>query len=306
MKADLLIFDGRHLLWRTSDAFRDLSAEVGDQVIGTGGIYGFLSVAIRVYQRYGGKVVVAWEGHGNFRRDIYPDYKRKDEPDEDTLELIRDMAGQEKRLMAILRALGVEQYLGKGCEADDVIGRLAHEASKDGKAVIIYSGDSDLRQLIDDNIRTVSPGYRGDDTVYDKYKVLEKHGVPPGYVADLKALAGDSSDNIPGIKGIGPVTASKLIQAFGGINKVIKAASKATKEEWPVGERFRKPIIEQADDIKLFKRLTTIGTDLDWVCVTPKKNKKTLLAHFMAYRFKSLLAPAEMHELMEMGDVVQD
>lgn len=306
MKADLLIFDGRHLLWRTSDAFRDLSAEVGDKVIGTGGIYGFLSVAIRVYQRYGGKVVVAWEGYGNFRRDIYPEYKRKDEPDEDTLELIRDMAGQEKRLMAILRALGIEQFLGKGCEADDVIGRLAHEASKDGKRVIIYSGDSDLRQLVDDNIHTVSPGFRGNDTVYDKYKVLEKHGVPPSGIADLKALAGDSSDNIPGIKGIGPVTAAKLIQEFGNVKDVIKAAKEVDKEKWPVAERFRNPIIEQASDIVLYKRLTTIGRDMDWVYVTPRRNKKTLLSHFMAYRFKSLLAPAEMHELMEMGNDIQD
>ena len=302
MRADLLIFDGRHLLWRTSDAFRELSAEVGDDVIGTGGMYGFLSIATKIHQRYGGESVVAWEGHGNFRRDLYPDYKKKAEPDEDTLALIHDMAKQEKRLKAMLRLMGVRQYYGDGCEADDVIGRLAKEASERDQIVIIYSGDSDLRQLVNDKVYTASPGFRGSqDTLYDKEAVLDKHGVPPGYIADLKALSGDNSDNIPGIRGIGPVTAAKLVQSFGPVGKIIKAAESGEKIKWPVAERFKEPIINGADDIRLFKKLTTIRTDMPWKEITPKRDKALLTKHLMAYRFRSLLASSEMCELMGMA-----
>jgi len=302
MKANTLIFAGRHLLWRTSDAFKMLSAEVGDETIGTGGMYGFLSVAIKIHQRYGGESMVAWEGHGNFRRDLYPDYKRKDEPDEETLALIQDMAGQEKRLKAMLRLMGVRQYYGDGCEADDVIGRLARESEVEGNVVVIYSGDSDLRQLITEQVYTASPGFRGaQDTLYDQERVLEKHGVPPGYIADLKALSGDNSDNIPGIRGIGPVTAAKLIQAFGPVKKVIKGAKESSKDEWPVAERFRASIIEGADDILLFKKLTTIRTDMPMKAIKPKRDKGLLIKHLMAYKFRSLIASSEMFELMRLA-----
>jgi DNA polymerase-1 len=265
-------------------------------------MYGFLSIAIKIHQRYGGETLVAWEGRGNFRRDLYPEYKQKDEPDEELLAIIQDMAEQEKRLKAMLRLMGVRQYYGDGCEADDVIGRLAREAEAEGKVVVIYSGDSDLRQLITEQVYTASPGFRGaQDTLYDQERVLEKHGVPPGYIADLKALSGDTSDNIPGIRGIGPVTAAKLIQAFGPIGKVIKGAKTADEEKWPVAERFRKSVMEGAEDIRLFKKLTTIRTDMPMRPIKTKRDKTMLIKHFMAYKFRSLIAASEMHELMRLA-----
>jgi DNA polymerase-1 len=302
MRADTLIVDGRHALWRTSDAFKMLSVELGDKIIGTGGIYGFLCLMIRIHQRYGGKTVIAWEGNDNFRKKLYPLYKNKGTMDEDQINLIEDMREQEKRLKAILRLLGVEQYYGVGCEADDVIGRLSVERSEDeGNLVVIYSGDSDLRQLVKSNVIVASPGYQGSkDVIYDEERVLDKHSVIPGYIADLKALSGDSSDNIPGIAGVGPVRAAKLINKYGTTENIIKSAIDNDKD-WPLGERLRKLVVDEKDNIKLYKELTTIRTYMDMKSIKIKLDEKMLKRHFSVYSFNSLMARNEMNELMSLS-----
>lgn len=300
MRGDALILDARHLLWRVADAFSDLHTEVNGEDLGTGGMYGFLAVAIKIHQRYGGQVFVAWEGSGNFRFDLYPEYKRKETPTPEGQELIDDMNNQEKRLKAMLRAMGVRQYSGDGFEADDVIGTLATLLSAKGKQVVIYSGDSDLRQLVNDNVTVVSPGYRGKEAVYDQEAVEAKHGVIPGLLADMKALAGDSSDNIPGIRGIGPKTAVIAINTLGDLDGVIRAANEGA-EGWPIAERHRQPVIDGAKTLRMFKKLTTIVCDCAVTSIPAKRSQKTLTQHLMAYRFRSLMAPLELKCLMAMG-----
>jgi len=305
LKADLLIFDGRHLLWRTFDAFHALGISVGGKEIGTGGIFGFLTVALRIHQRYRGVATVAWEGKTNFRRDLYPDYKRKEKPDLDRRELITDMAEQERRLKAILRAMGVRQYTAIHSEADDVIGRLANSGFAAKGHTVIYSGDSDLRQLVNDRVTVVAPGRRGENVVYNEKAVYEKHGVVPCYIADLKALAGDSSDNIPGVRGIGPKTAAKMLIRYGDVDDVINGAKNngnKYNENWGFPERFKTAIIQNADNIRLYKKLTTIKTDTRMKPIKPKRNKHVLIRHLMAYRFQSLMSPAELNGLMRMGN----
>lgn len=305
MKADHLVLDGKNMLYRTSDAFKVLTTEVGGREIGCGGMYGFLSVAVRVWRRYGGKVWVAWEGRRsrNFRRDLYPAYKRKPEPDPDTLAFIIDMSEQERRLKAMLRAMGVAQYAGDNCEADDVMAWIATEAT--GKeSVIIYTGDSDLRQLVDgQRVAVVSPGRKSPDVVYGTAEaVYDKHGVPPELLADLKALAGDSSDNIPGVRSVGPKTALQLINQYGEVEAVIEAASKPEKpHDWPVADRFQALIRDNADNIRTFKKLTGLQTSRDVKEIQAKRNKATLIRHFNAYRFRSLLVHSELMDLMAMG-----
>jgi 5'-3' exonuclease len=220
------------------------------------------------------------------------------------------MAEQERRLKAILRALGVRQYYGIGCEADDVIGRLAYEYSQDKDAVVIYSGDSDLRQLVNDRVCVIAPGFRGKDAYYGREEVLQKHGVPPELLADQKALSGDSSDNIPGIPGIGPVKANKLIDAFGGIESIIAVAHGvvAAREidddyasAWPIEERFVDKIVERDGSIRLYKKLTLIEPTHGMGEIKPKKDKATVVNHFKGYRFRSLLSALELMSLMKMN-----
>lgn len=303
MRADLLIIDGRHLLWRSCDAFQQLSIELEDgSELGTGGMYGFISVLLRVHNKYGGTPVIAWEGSGNFRYGLYKQYKKKDvPPTEEHMELVDEMSQQELRLKALLRLLGVPQYEAVGFEADDVIGTLAAKAAARGLTTGIYSGDGDLRQLVCDKTFTISPGFKGSpDKLYTKAaEVIAKDLVDPSLIPDLKALSGDNSDNIPGVYGIGPKTAAKAIQECGSVEAVVKAAQDGGKLGIP--ERFREPIVENADKIAMYKRLATIVCDATMRQIKPARDAKRVRMHFMAYKFRSLTEPAEWIGLMRLG-----
>lgn len=302
-KPKLLILDGRHLLWRSSDAFSTLSAEINGREIGTGGIYGFLSIALRIHRKYGGRTVVAWEGKNNFRYKLYPEYKQRPEPDDEKLLLLQDMREQEQRIKAILRAMGVRQYSGMNCEADDVIATLATRWTKNGtKQAIIYTGDSDLRQLVTYYITVIAPARKGRDVKYDSEAVVDKYLFAPKYIADIKALAGDSSDNIPGAKGIGEKYATELIRKYGDVKKIIKVAkSKSSKVHWPIPERFRKVIVDSRKEILLFKKLTTVQTDADMKEIKIKRDQKRVVGYLKLYKMLSLISPPELSGLMKMG-----
>lgn len=299
-KPKLLIIDGRNLLWRTSDAFSELFVVKNDKHVVTGGIYGFLSNLIKIHQKHGGKTIVAWEGKGNFRFKLYPEYKNR--PKEDWYgELLEEINEQQKRLQSILRLMGVEQYKAVGCEADDVMATLAKRWTLTGEnQAIIYTADSDLRQCVDEYVTVVSPQRGGKEEIYNTTKVKEKDGVWPKYIADLKALSGDTSDNIPGVKNIGNVTASKLINAFGTVKKVIKVAKKKDSG-WPVTERYRELVINDKKNIKLFKKLTTLLFDAKMKSIKTKRSQRELVKHLMYYKFRSLMSSNELYELMNMG-----
>lgn len=306
MSDHLLILDGRHLLYRTADVFRDLSYEdESGEHHSIGAIYGFLSVMLSVHRRWGGVVVVAWEGSGNFRYEIYPEYKAKKEaPSADQKAMYESMDKQEAELKTILKHLGVRQYEGRGCEADDVMGTIAAKMAEKGRRTIIYTGDSDLRQMCDEYIKVVAPGRRGKDTSYDEEMVKAKHGVAPADLALMKALAGDGSDNIPGISGVGPKKAIALIERYGTLANILKAA-KEDHEAWPIPERFRAPIVEKAAELKLYFRLTTILRDARMRHIEPERSKIRVLKKFKKYRFRSLLAPLEMRQLLALRGVAE-
>lgn len=303
MNVDRLIFDGRHMLYRCCDAFSDLSTEIDGREIGCGGIYGFLSTAVKIHRRYRGKVYVAWEGRSsrNFRRQIFPDYKRRDEPDAQMMAFLQDMGEQELRLKGLLRTIGVDQYAGADCEADDVMGYLAQEAVDWGETAGIYTGDSDLRQCVRDGVSVFAPSFRGNaDKIYSTPSdVEERHGVPPKYLPDLKALAGDSSDNIPGVRGVGQKTAEKLVQAFGPLQAIIDAAHDPNSD-WPVAERFRASI-KNCEELPLYLELTTLRKNPKVKRIKPRRDKERARAQFVAYRFQSLLSHSEFMDVMRLG-----
>jgi DNA polymerase-1 len=301
MRGDLLVLDGRHLLWRTSDAFKDLSATVDGEEMSTGGMYGFLTCAIRIHSKFGGRAVVAWEGKNNFRFDLFPGYKgRGGEPDQDRLNIIAEMDAQEQHLIKMLSLIGVEQYRGVACEADDVIGRLAREGAARGETVIVYSGDSDLRQLVRPSVFVVAPGFRS-DTLYDAQAVEKKHGVPPRLIAQLKALAGDHSDKIPGAPGIGAVTAAKLLNHYGSLRRVLLASFRP-EGTWPETPRRRKLISDSWADVLLYYKLTRIRTNLDWELIPAQPGSPgDLTEALLRYKFASLVHPSEKKALWDMA-----
>lgn len=302
----MIIFDGRNMLWRAHSVFQTLSAELPDgEVIPTGGMYGFLSLAAMKWRKFGGRALVAWEGNSNYRYKVYPAYKKKDVKQEDPFreQLLSEIDIQEIRLKAVLRAMGVEQYKAVGGEADDVLATLAlrHVEAKAGNRAIIYTGDSDLRQMVGNGIVVVAPGNKNQDAEYMVGdQVVAKDLVEPALLPDMKALSGDTSDNIPGIAGIGPATAQKLINKYGALEEIIKAAP--SDGGWPIAERFREKITNEEKNLRLYKRLATVMVDCDMKLIKPKRDKLKVLGYLRQYRFASLLAPLELSSLMKMAD----
>ena len=147
----------------------------------------------------------------------------------------------------------------------------------------------------------IAPGHNGKpETVYGYEEVAIKYGVRPNRIRDLKAIAGDSSDNIPGINGIGPKYAIKLINCYDGLDGILKAV--VDKEEgWPINEKFRTIMAGSIEKLKLFRNLTTIRTDCDMVLIKPEKSQKKLIKHLKKYKFVSLLSAQELGVLMKMG-----
>jgi DNA polymerase-1 len=290
-----LIIDGRHLVYRTGDAFRTLSVETkeGDYV-GTGVLFGFLSVLIRLKQEFGGRVYVAWEGDTNFRKTIYPEYKKRNKKplDDERLAILEDLREQEATLKGVLSQIGVRQFAGVDCEADDVIGTLATKASAHGLQVMIYSGDADVRQLVADSVLVASPGKKGVDKVYDAEAVKGKHGVGPERIVDFKTLAGDSSDNIPGVRGVGPKRALEYLDAYATVEEVGAAAES--------GELKLTPKIKEAFDVAdlvLMKRLVTILTDAPMKALPVEKDHGALLITLAKFKLRSLLDPMKLKAL---------
>ena len=222
----LLIVDGSNLLFQM---FYGMPARIvntaGKPIQGTLGFVGALLKILRLAQPTHAAVVFDSEC-ANPRRELDPDYKANREdlsalPEEDT------PFSQLPDVFAALDYLCIPHKETTNCEADDWMARFARQCGAD-REVVIASQDSDLFQLIDENVKILR--YRGDKTVIcDETYIIEKLGVTPGQYAAFKALTGDSSDNIPGIPKIGPKTAAALINRFGSLEAILDGAEQIEK-----------------------------------------------------------------------------
>ena len=169
-----------------------------------------------------------------------------------------DMADQLPRMREVVEALNLPMIEKVGVEADDVIGTLAKRAAAENYQVLIVTSDKDFNQLVDDNIKILRPQKAGADLeIIDRDKVVDILGIPPEKVIDFMALTGDTSDNIPGIPGVGPKTALKLLEQFGSLEEVLANADKIS------GKSLKQKVSENKDKARLSKDLVTILTDLD-------------------------------------------
>ena len=222
----LLIVDGSNLLFQM---FYGMPARIvnatGKPIQGTLGFVGALLKILRLVQPTHAAVVFDGEC-ANPRRELDPDYKANREdltqlPEEDT------PFSQLPDIFAALTYLGIPYRETADCEADDWMARFARQYGS-SREVVIVSQDSDLFQLIDQNVKILR--YRGDKTVLcDENYIVEKLGIVPGRYAAFKALTGDSSDNIPGIPKIGPKTAAALINRFGSLEAILDSAEQIEK-----------------------------------------------------------------------------
>ena len=256
-KADrprLFLIDGYALIYRAFFAMisRPLVSSRGENTSAAFGVTNFIKKVLDEHDpEYLGVVFDAGDSE---RTEIYPEYKATREKMPDELE------ASIPRVREIIEAFRVPVLELEGYEADDVIGTLAEKAVAAGLEAVIISGDKDFYQLIRDGVCLLNPGRGGPNAVDEEWvdtgNAHERLGVPPERVTDYLGLIGDSSDNVPGVKGVGPKTAIKLIEQFGPIEEILERTDEIT------GKRARNALEACREEALLSKRLVTIHRDL--------------------------------------------
>ncbi|HYC78249.1 MAG TPA: DNA polymerase I, partial [Planctomycetota bacterium] len=279
----LVLVDGSALAYRSHFAMvrQGLSRADGTP---TGAVYGFATGLKRLLDRLKpwGFVVVVDHEAPTFRHALYSDYKvtRQKMPDELVVQL---------PLMRTTAEVMGATYLAKpGVEADDVIATLARRAAAAGREVVVVTGDKDLLQLVGDRIRVLRFGRDGaDGEVLDAAAVEREWGVSPAQVADVLALMGDSSDNAPGVPGVGEKTAMKLVREHGSLEKVLEHAGDVAPQ------RLRTALVEHRDLALLTRRLVALEEnvpDLPEVDALAYRgpDREAAERHFRSLEFKTL------------------
>ena len=248
---EIFLIDGNSLAYRAFFALPESIATADGRP--TNAIYGFASMMAKLLIDYApGTVIVAWDKGMSGREKEYPEYKagRKSRPD-----LLRE---QWPHLEPLAEAFGFENVHVEGYEADDVIATIATRAKGQKRPVMIVSGDRDVYQLVGNGTRVMTTSRGVTDTkVYDSDGVVERYGVSPELVPDLIGLKGDTSDNIPGVPGIGDKTAAQLLQQFGSLEAVLDSVDEIS------GAKRKENLTNHADDARVSKQLATMKLDVE-------------------------------------------
>lgn len=277
----IVLIDGHALAFRAFYALADtgMRTSTGEA---TFAVYGFVSIMLNAIREHNPThIAVSFDIGRTFRDDLYDAYKagRAETPQE--------FHSQLERIKEMMRAFNIPIYVCKGFEADDVLGTLAHQATALGVETYILTGDSDTLQLVNDHVRVVlaNPyGQRMTSIVYDHAKVVERYeGLVPAQLADLRGLKGDTSDNIPGVKGIGEKGAITLLNQFGTIAGIYEHIEL-------VPNRYKKILAEQRDAAEFSKRLATIVIDVPVAlsledCAINHYDKQQVVRFFQSLEF---------------------
>ncbi|MEO8450488.1 MAG: DNA polymerase I [Gemmatimonadota bacterium] len=254
----LFLVDGHALIYRAFFALisRPLRTSRG---VNTSAAWGVANFLLRLQTKYRPDYHVWVLDKGNsFRTAKYPQYKSTREKLDSELQADFDLALEQ--VGDLLAAFGVPAIAIDGYEADDVIGTLARRHAASGTQVVIVSGDKDFYQLVEPRIALLNPGRGGPAGVeehwVDESNASERLGVPPSQVTDYLAMVGDSSDNVPGVKGIGEKTAVQLLQEYGSLETVLARAAEVK------AKRPREALLAQADQARLSRELVTIQLDV--------------------------------------------
>ena len=251
-KKRLFIIDGYATLYRSHYALirNPLTTTAG---MPTSAVFGFANQVFQLLEEENPDyIVAAFDPKGkNFRHELYTDYKanRSAMPDEIQTQL--------PYLWELLDGMNIPVLRIEGVEADDVIGTVAKMCEKDDLQCNIVSGDKDFMQLINDKTLLYAPqARRREKEIFNAQKVSEKWGVGPEHIIDLLGLMGDSSDNVPGVEGVGPVTAKKLIQKFGSMENIYENIDQIENE------KLKEKLLNSKESAFLSKKLVTILTDV--------------------------------------------
>ncbi|MEK0166850.1 DNA polymerase I [Pseudescherichia vulneris] len=277
----LILVDGSSYLYRAYHAFPPLTNSAGEP---TGAMYGVLNMLrslIMQYQPTHAAVVFDAKGK-TFRDELFEHYKSHRPPMPD------DLRSQIEPLHAMVKAMGLPLMAISGVEADDVIGTLALEAEKMGRPVLISTGDKDMAQLVTPNVTLINTMT---NTILGPEEVINKYGVPPELIIDFLALMGDSSDNIPGVPGVGEKTAQALLQGLGGLETLLNESDKIATLSFRGAKTMAAKLEQNREVARLSYQLATIKTDveLDLSCeqlTVQQPAADELLSLFKRYEFK--------------------
>ncbi|HVO53394.1 MAG TPA: DNA polymerase I [Solirubrobacterales bacterium] len=247
----LFLIDGNSLAYR---AFFALPESIGtSDGRPTNAIYGLASMLVKIIDEHHPQgVVVAWDAGMSGREKTYDLYKaqRKSRPD-----LLRE---QWPNLMPLVEAFGYTNVRVEGYEADDVIASIVRQAREQGIEVMVVTGDRDAYQLVGEGVRVMSTSRGITETkIYDVAAVEERYGVPPELITDMMGLRGDTSDNIPGVPGIGEKTATQLLQQFGSLEGVLSSVDQIS------GAKRKQNLTEHADDARMSQQLATLQYEIE-------------------------------------------
>lgn len=284
----LILVDGSSYLYRAYHAFPPLTNSAGDP---TGAMYGVLNMLRSLLLQYKpSHVAVVFDAKGKtFRDELFEHYKSHRPPMPD------DLRAQIEPLHNMVRAMGLPLLAVSGVEADDVIGTLALEAGKKGLPVLISTGDKDMAQLVTPDITLINTM---NNAILGPEEVVEKYGIPPSLIIDFLALMGDSSDNIPGVPGVGEKTAQALLQGLGGIKEIYENLDKVAELSFRGAKTMAAKLEQNKEVAFLSYQLATIKTDvpLELSCEELTVNEpavEELAALFRRYEFKRWIADLE-------------
>ncbi|MCW1834189.1 DNA polymerase I [Pantoea ananatis] len=280
----LILVDGSSYLYRAYHAFPPLTNSAGEP---TGAMYGVLNMLKSLLVQYSPThVAVVFDAKGKtFRDELFEHYKSHRPPMPD------DLRSQIEPLHEMVRAMGLPLLAVSGVEADDVIGTLALEAEKKGHAVLISTGDKDMAQLVTPGITLINTMT---NTILGPEEVEQKYGVPPSLIIDFLAMMGDSSDNIPGVPGVGEKTAQALLQGLGGMQSIYDNLDKVADLSFRGAKTMAAKLEQNRDVAFLSYQLATIKTDveLDQHCealTVSEPDVNALQALFSRFEFKRWL-----------------
>lgn len=284
------MIDGNAILHRAYHAIPRF--EVNGQLVNA--IYGFISTLFTTIEKFEPEfLAIAFDVKGpTFRDELFDQYKAK------RVKPPQEFYDQIPAVWDFVRTMEIPLLTREGFEADDIIGTLAKHVNgdlKDGE-VIIITGDQDTLQLVDSRTKVAMPAMgRIKETLYDTNAVLGKFGLKPSQIIDYKALSGDSSDNIPGVRGIGDKTAVILLQEFGSVEKVYEKVKKSPEQ---IEQKYRRNVLQKLIEGEkmayLSKQLATIKTDVEFDFSLKDSalhdfDEKKVTQFLDKYRFKSLV-----------------
>ncbi len=293
-----ILIDGNAIVHRSYHVMPPLTRKDGTP---TGAVQGFFSMILKIIQELKPEhIAIAFDSPSpNFRKELFTAYQSQRPAMES------DLSPQFGIIQGILEKAKIPVYAVDGLEADDIIGTISEKAKETGHLVYILTGDRDMLQLVNHKTKILAP-VKGisEMTLFDEGKVKEKYGITPSQFVELKALVGDPSDNYPGVLGIGPKTASNLINEYGSVENIYKNISKLKAKNSKLAEK----LMAGKKNAKLAHQLATILTNAPFAydfsdCDMKNLNVLEFKKALEGYDFKTL--PKRLEEIFQKNGSIE-